>query len=102
MEPAQGGPRPTNARHIDVPLGRIMITPAAQAVLTQEEVLTALNRHRTGDWGEVGADDKSENDLSLKEGFRLLSAYRSAQGETFWIISEADRKHTTLLLPSDY
>ena len=83
-------------------LGRLLITPAAQAVLTQDDLLTALNRHARGDWGVVGPEDKAENDLSLKQGFRILSAYESSSGEKFWIITEAGREATTVLLPSDY
>ncbi len=90
------------AEQVSFPLGRLLITPAAQAVLTQEELLTALNRHSRGDWGKVGAEDRRENDLSLRQGFRILSAYETRAGETFWIITEADRSSTCVLLPSDY
>ena len=83
-------------------LGRLLITPAAQAVLTQDDLLTALNRHARGDWGKVNADDRAENDLSVRKGFRILSAYESSSGEKFWIITEAGREATTVLLPSDY
>jgi hypothetical protein len=55
-----------------------------------------------GDWGELDDDDKRENELSLREGFRLLSAYRLSTGVKLWIITEADRSVTTLLLPDEY
>jgi hypothetical protein len=84
------------------PLGRVLITAGAQAVLSREDVLTALSRHVRCDWGMVGSEDKAENDLSVKKGFRILSAYESAKREKFWIITEADRSSTTLLLPSEY
>ena len=84
------------------PLGRTLITPGAQARLTNEDTLAALSRHARGDWGDVGDEDWTENELSLKEGFRLLSAYKSMSGVKFWIITEADRSATTIILPEEY
>ena len=84
------------------PLGQVVITPAAQSAIPDVEVRTALNRHVAGDWGDLGEADKAENELSLKEGFRLLSSYCASDGTKFWIISEADRSVTTILLPDDY
>ena len=84
------------------PLGRVVITPNAQDVLIDEDIRAALQRHASRDWGEVCAADKAENELSLKEGFRILSAYRDSKGSKFWIITEADRSVTTILLPEDY
>ena len=55
-----------------------------------------------GDWGELCEEDRQENEFSLREGFRLLSAYTSAQGEKFWVITERDRSVTTVLLPEEY
>jgi len=84
-------------------LGGIYITPGAQEQLTNEDTLAALSRHARGDWGdEIGDDDWNENELSLKEGFRLLSVYKSGSGVKFWIITEADRSATTILLPEEY
>jgi hypothetical protein len=83
-------------------LGDVVITPAALEATQHHEVLNALARHVRGDWGDVSAEDRSENELSLREGFRLMSVYRSSRGETFWIITEADRSATTILLPQDY
>jgi hypothetical protein len=81
--------------------GKIVITRGALAALSVEAVQTALRRHLAGDWGAVDAHDAAENDLSLQQGFRLLSAY--SDGNTrFWIITEADRSATTILLPSEY
>lgn len=99
MGPEQTG---RTVETVSFPLGRLLITPAAQAVLTQDDLLTALNRHSRGDWGTVGEDDRKENDLSVKQGFRILSAYKTDKGETFWIITEAGRESTCVLLPSDY
>lgn len=61
----------------------------------------ALHRHESGDWGDLCDEDKALNDDSLKHGGRLLSSYK-VQGIKFWIITEADRSVTTLLLPEDY
>ena len=83
-------------------LGRIVSTPNALSQLTQDDILLAIKRHQAGDWGEVDEHDREENELSLKQGFRLLSVYHSANGTKFWIITEADRSVTTLLLPEDY
>jgi hypothetical protein len=72
------------------------------ATLDQDSVQEALRRHATGDWGDLSPEDRQENDLSAREGFRILSAYTDTQGTKFWIITEADRSATTVLLPEDY
>lgn len=87
---------------LPVPLGQIVATPAALGALTRPDVVAALRRHAAGDWGEVDAHDRAANDDALRTGGRLLSAYRSAGGTTFWVITEADRSVTTVLLPEDY
>lgn len=61
-----------------------------------------LARHISGDWGDLGAEDKEENELSLKEGFRILSAYKLPTGQKLWVITEADRSATTILKPEEY
>lgn len=83
-------------------LGQIVITSNALSVLTHDDIPPALHRHAVGDWGELDAEDKRANDLALVDGSRLLSAYRSVQDVKFWIITEADRSITTVLLPEDY
>ena len=83
------------------PLGQIVITANANAQLDSQAVSEALSRHASGDWGEVGEADRQENELSLREGFRLLSVYGTGKGR-FWIITEADRSVTTVLMPEDY
>ena len=85
-----------------VPLGQTVATPAALEVVTQDEIVAALRRHQSGDWGDVGTDDSAANDEALKVGERLLSSYQTADGTKFWIITEADRSATTVLLPDDY
>jgi hypothetical protein len=86
------------------PLGQVVFTPAVLEALVNsgEKAETFLRRHISGDWGDVSVDDAEENELSLKEGFRLLSAYTLSNGERIWVITEADRSATTLLLPEDY
>jgi hypothetical protein len=84
--------------------GRIVATPGALAAIeaSGEEPLAFLLRHVQGDWGELSREDIAENELSLREGFRLLSAYTLRDGTKIWFITEADRSSTTILLPSDY
>jgi len=82
-------------------LGQVVITPNALMTLATEDVQAALCRHQSGDWGEVCPEDHDENEFSLNRGLRLLSVYRS-NGAKFWIITEADRSATTVLMPEDY
>jgi len=87
------------------PLGQIVATPGALAALEKagQTPLDFLTRHVRGDWGELDEHDRKENELSLKRGFRLLSSYRLSSGDTkVWVITEADRSVTTLLLPEEY
>lgn len=83
-------------------LGRLYITANAHATLTIAAVWLALRRHATGDWGEVDEHDRQENESSLLRGSRLLSVYRTLTGVKFYLITEADRSRTTVLLPEDY
>lgn len=85
-------------------LGRIMLTPGADEALKSsgQEAWKFLARHASGDWGEVPPEDWEENELSLMRELRLLSAYRTGKGERLWVITEADRSVTTLLLPEEY
>ncbi len=83
-------------------LGQVVATPNALEATTPELVVECIRRHQAGDWGELGPGDRAANDRSLIDGSRLLSAYRSAAGVKFWIITEADRSATTVLLPEDY
>lgn len=86
------------------PLGQVVATPGALEALQKagQEPVEFLRRHVSGDWGEVPPEDAQENELSLKQGFRILSAYTLTTGVKIWIISEADRSVTTLLLPAEY
>jgi len=86
-------------------LGCVVSTPGALEAFNRAQIAVEdlLWRHRSGDWGEISDEDKAENELSVNQGFRLLSSYTlPSTGETVWIITEADRSSTTLLLPSEY
>jgi hypothetical protein len=83
------------------PLGQVVITSNAAGRLDSAAVNEGLRRHAAGDWGDICPEDASENELSLKEGFRLLSVYGTGE-RRFWIITEADRSVTTVLMPEDY
>ena len=88
---------------VPFPLGRIVATPGALKLLEEagEDPCLLLSRHRSGDWGEVDAHDRRENELSLKHGWRILSSYPVGEGRV-WIITEANRSYTTILLPEEY
>jgi hypothetical protein len=85
-------------------LGETYITPGAEEALmfAGQTGIEFLRRHVSGDFGELTNADMEENELSLREGFRVLSAYRTTKGEKLWIITEADHSATTILLPSEY
>ncbi len=83
-------------------LGRLLITPAAQAELSESDIELGILRHSQGDWGVVDAEDRQANEVTITEGTRILSSYLSGNGTRFWIITEADRSATTVLLPDDY
>lgn len=89
-------------RRLRVSLGQVVITANAASTLQDEDVLIALHRHSTGDWGNLCPEDRTANEGALINGTRLLSSYRSKTGIAFWIITEADRSLTTVLLPADY
>jgi hypothetical protein len=89
---------------IRFPLGRVVATPGALGALEKAEQLPAefLDRHVNGDWGDVPDADKQENALSVEQGFRILSAYTTSAGDKIWILTEADRSATILMLPEEY
>jgi hypothetical protein len=97
--PLSGLPLPPRARF---DLGRVVITPSVLEILRPGEIMAALARHQSGEWGELDAMDRCANEHALKAGLRLLSVYQTERGEPFWIITEADRRATTLMLPDDY
>ena len=86
------------------PLGQVLITPPAEAIL-QEASRTFqefLDRHASGDWGEIDVDDWNANEDALTSGARLMSVYTVTDKQKIWIITESDRSATTLILPDDY
>jgi hypothetical protein len=84
------------------PLGQILMTPGAMEHLSASDVRAGLARHGQLDWGDVCAEDRRANDQALEQGLRILSVYHSSEGTKYWIITEADRSATTLLLPDEY
>ena len=86
------------------PLGQVVATPGALQAFENagQEPEEFLNRHDRGDWGEVSEPDKQENEFSVQQGFRILSAYTTSAGDRLWIITEADRSATIILLPEEY
>lgn len=108
--------------HVRFPIGRLFATPGALSALARardfgkpysvqranesedrmSQVLPYVRRHAWGDWGDVSADDAQANEAALREDARILSAYELATGERLWIITEADRSSTTVLLPDEY
>lgn len=85
-------------------LGATVATPPALSVLEAAgtDAATLLDRHVSGDWGDLNDEDKAVNTAAVKDGERILSSYEVAPGRKVWIITEWDRSVTTLLLPSEY
>jgi hypothetical protein len=81
--------------------GRLTVTTHVQLHVTRKEILAALRRHLRGDWGELDLQDHQSNEAALRDGARLLSAYRTKRGVRFWVVTEWDRSATTVLVPAD-
>ena len=86
-----------------LPLGKVVATPGAIKLLSEsgEDPFGYLARHAAGDWGELCAFDRRQNVVALRNGYRVLSSYQVGR-ERIWIITEADRSVTTILLPEEY
>jgi hypothetical protein len=86
-----------------LPLGRVVATPGALILLVvaRAHPFDLLARHATGDWGDLCAFDRRQNEIALREGYRIFSSYDVPAGRV-WIITEADRSVTTILLPEEY
>lgn len=80
----------------------IVVSPGALGALLQRDIADAIARHKSGDWGNVYPEDRAANNLAIVEGTRLLSAYSDNSGNEFFIITEADRSRTTVLLSTEY
>jgi hypothetical protein len=85
-------------------LGAIVATSGALRAFEQttDDYSALLDRHQAGDWGEIEPEDRGVNEEALKEGARIFSVYRFSDGEKVWIITEADRSSTCILLPEEY
>lgn len=83
-------------------LGRVVITSNANDNISMDDVNIAITRHHHGDWGILSDEDKQENEDALLNEGRLFSSYESVDRIRFFIITEADRNYTTILLPEDY
>jgi len=86
------------------PLGQLAATPGALAALDSagKQAIEYLTRHAANDWGDLSAHDKQANDQALISGARILSAYKLSDTVKIWLITEADRSSTCILLPSEY
>jgi len=96
--------RPRKAERVRFPLGRTLSTPGALTALTEARTspLALLARHARGDWGDLDEEDWQANERALTTGERLFSAYTLLTRARLWVITEADRSATTLLLPEEY
>jgi len=85
-------------------LGQLVATPAALEALSESGKTPAefLTRHQHGDWGELDDEDKRLNEEAIHNSSRILSAYTLNSGKRLWVVSEADRSSTCLLLPEEY
>lgn len=85
-------------------IGRLLSTPGALEAMNdaQQSPMDFVSRHIYGDWGEVCAEDQQTNEEALEHNLRLLSAYRTSNAVKLWVITEADRSATTILLPEEY
>jgi hypothetical protein len=84
-------------------LGKCVITPGAEEIMDENETLTddLLKRHIAGDCGDMCEEDRMQNEVAIKHGFRVMSSYTVGE-TTLWVITEADRSATTILLPNEY
>jgi hypothetical protein len=86
-----------------LPLGKVVATPGALKLLLEagDDPFAYLARHATGDWGDLCVFDRRQNEIALREEARVFSSYETPAGRV-WIITEADRSVTTILLPEEY
>ena len=85
----------------DFDLGVVVATPGALLDFGPALIAECLQRHASGDWGDLGAHDQRANDQALVYGTRIFSAYDTSAGRV-WVITEADRSSTCILRPEDY
>lgn len=82
--------------------GRLTATPGVLEAVPKSEIFGAIARHLNGDWGDVPEPDVKANYMALRHGLRLVSAYQAVNGTKFFIITEADRSYTSVLLRNEY
>ena len=100
-EPSNGQST-TRERVVRLDLGTLCSTPGALEAIDADSIIGGIRRHRACDWGDVCAEDKAANDHALVSEGRVISSYLGRDGTKFWIITEADRSSTTVLLPEEY
>ncbi len=83
------------------PRGILVSTPCAIATVDERDMHTCLERHLQGDWGDCTDAEREDNDIALRDGFRIWSVYHDRHGTRFWIITEPDRSVTSIILPGD-
>jgi hypothetical protein len=93
-----------SATQLRFPLGQTCATPGALEALSEagQDAAQFLSRHQAGDWGNLSDEDKQENEFSVDKDLRIFSAYHLSDGTKIWLITEADRSATTILLPCEY
>jgi hypothetical protein len=86
-----------------LPLGKVLTTTGALKLLSEigAHPFEYLARHATGDWGDLCAFDLRQNQIALRDGLRVFSSYEVPAGRV-WVLTEADRSITTILLPEEY
>lgn len=95
----------TPPKHVPLfPLGQVVATPSALNAMNELDIvpLALIHRHFTGDWGDMSVEDQQQNRLAIRSGMRVFSCYKLDSSAKIWIITEADRSSTTLLLPDEY
>jgi len=92
-----------SVRHL-FPLGHVVATPGAIEVMTRLQIGPArlLDRHVSGDWGDIHPEDRGLNEEALRSGERIFSVYGPDGADRLWVITEADRSSTCILRPEDY
>ena len=94
----------SSTQSVSFPLGQVVTTPAAREAIEAagHTPQSLLDRHAAGDWGDLSDEDKEQNTQGVKRGHRLLSAYTLVGKQKVWVITEADRRMTRIMLPEEY
>lgn len=95
---------PNSTTPVRFSTGQLIATPSALSALVQQRISpwALVRHHEQGDCGDMDEHNRQANEQALSNGTRLLSAYTLPNGTRIWVITEADRSATTLLLPEDY